>query len=210
MGAPLPRYIQRRLGAENRHRGDFATLSYQHWGWGGDLWWMLSHLGPSGLLRDSGGAEVMKVSPAAGKPAEASMLVTYPDSSRPTYTEAPDPLVSAPAGCLRDVGHRGSAFEKAFNERTHPCHQSGHLPVPCPEEHRTVRCFLGMDTHALSLPALASALEVLAANGVEVMLSQGMNTPDACRLHAILTYNRRRKTGLADGIVVHASTQPAT
>jgi len=61
-GAPFPRYIQRRLGAKTGTGGDFATLSYQHWGWGGDLVWMVLLIGPSGLSQDSGGAEVMKVS----------------------------------------------------------------------------------------------------------------------------------------------------
>jgi phosphoglucomutase len=90
----------------------------------------------------------------------------------------------------------------------YPRHQSGHLPVP-KQQKIDGPLFLGMDTHALSVPALASALEVLAANGVEVMIAEGDEyTPTPVISHAILTYNRGRKTGLADGIVITPSHNP--
>ena len=123
-------------------------------------------------MRDFGGAEVMKVSPAAGKPAEASMLVDVPRLVTAYYTEAPDPLVSAQRVAFGTSGHRGSAFEKAFNEQ-HILAISQAICLYRAQKKIDGPLFLGMDTHALSVPALSSALEVLAANGVEVMLSQG-------------------------------------
>ena len=150
----------------------------------------------------------MKVSPAAGKPAEASMLVDVPRLVTAYYTEAPDPLVSAQRVAFGTSGHRGSAFEKAFNER-HILAISQAICLYRAQKKIDGPLFLGMDTHALSVPALSSALEVLAANGVEVMLSQGDEyTPTPAVSHAILTYNRGRKTGLADGIVVTPSHNP--
>jgi len=105
-------------------------------------------------------------------------------------------------------GHRGSAFDKAFNE----WHILAITQAICLYRKRRKidgPLFLGMDTHALSVPALASALEVLAANGVEVMLAEGDEyTPTPVVSHAILTYDRGRKTGLADGIVITPSHNP--
>jgi len=150
----------------------------------------------------------MKVSPAAGKPAEASMLVDVPRLVTAYYTEAPDPLVSAQRVAFGTSGHRGSAFEKAFNEQ-HILAISQAICLYRAQKKIDGPLFLGMDTHALSVPALSSALEVLAANGVEVMLSQGDEyTPTPAVSHAILTYNRGRKTGLANGIVVTPSHNP--
>ena len=105
-------------------------------------------------------------------------------------------------------GHRGSAFEKAFNE-WHILAISQAICLYRKQKKIDGPLFLGMDTHALSVPALASALEVLAANGVEVMIAQGDEyTPTPVISHAILTYNRGRKTGLADGIVITPSHNP--
>jgi phosphoglucomutase len=105
-------------------------------------------------------------------------------------------------------GHRGSAFEKAFNER-HILAISQAICLYREQKRINGPLFLGMDTHALSVPALASALEVLAANNVEVMIAQGDEyTPTPAVSHAILTYNRGRKTGLADGIVITPSHNP--
>jgi len=105
-------------------------------------------------------------------------------------------------------GHRGSAFDKAFNE-WHILAISQAICLYRKRQKIDGPLFLGMDTHALSVPALASALEVLAANGVEVMLAEGDEyTPTPAISHAILTYNRRRKTGLADGIVITPSHNP--
>jgi phosphoglucomutase len=150
----------------------------------------------------------MKVSPFAGKPAEASMLVNVPSLVTAYYTEKPDPSVLAQRVAFGTSGHRGSAFEKAFNE----WHILAISQAICLYRKQTKiegPLFLGMDTHSLSVPAQASALEVLAANGVEVMLAQRDEyTPTPVVSHAILTYNRGRKTGLADGIVITPSHNP--
>jgi phosphoglucomutase len=150
----------------------------------------------------------MKVSPSAGKPAEASMLVNVPRLVTAYYTEVPDPSVPEQRVAFGTSGHRGSAFQKAFNE-WHILAISQAICLYREQKKIDGPLFLGMDTHALSVPALASALEVLAANGVEVMLARGDEyTPTPAVSHAILTYNRGRKTGLADGIVVTPSHNP--
>ena len=150
----------------------------------------------------------MKVSPCAGKPAEASMLVNVPRLVTAYYTEVPDPSVPEQRVAFGTSGHRGSAFEKAFNE-WHILAISQAICLYRKQKKIDGPLFLGMDTHALSVPALASALEVLAANGVEVMIAEGDEyTPTPAISHAILTYNRGRKTGLADGIVITPSHNP--
>ncbi len=150
----------------------------------------------------------MKVSSRAGKLAEASMLVDVPRLVTAYYTEKPDPSVPEQRVAFGTSGHRGSAFETAFNER-HILAISQAICLYRKQEKIDGPLFLGMDTHALSVPALASALEVLAANGVEVMLAAGDEyTPTPAISHAILTYNRARKTGLADGIVITPSHNP--
>ena len=112
----------------------------------------------------------MNVSPLAGKPAQPSMLVNVPKLITAYYTDVPDPSMPAQRVSFGTSGHRGSAFQKAFNERhilaisQAICLYRGQQKIDGP-------LFLGMDTHALSVPALASALEVLAANGVEVMIA---------------------------------------
>jgi phosphoglucomutase len=151
---------------------------------------------------------VMKISPHAGKPAEASMLVNVPRLLTAYYTEIPDPSVPAQRVAFGTSGHRGSAFDKAFNE-WHILAISQAICLYRKLHRIDGPLFLGMDTHALSVPALASALEVLAANGVEVMLSEGNEyTPTPVISHAILAYNRGRKNGLADGIVITPSHNP--
>ena len=150
----------------------------------------------------------MKVSPLAGKPAETSMLVDVPRLITAYYAEAPDPSAPEQRVKFGTSGHRGSAFDKSFNE----WHILAITQAICLYRERQKidgPLFLGMDTHALSVPALASALEVLAANGVEVMLAEKEEyTPTPVISHAILTYNRGRKTGLADGIVITPSHNP--
>jgi phosphoglucomutase len=150
----------------------------------------------------------MKISPFAGKPAEASMLVNVPKLVAAYYTEIPDPFEPEQRVSFGTSGHRGSSFDKAFNEpqilaiSQAICLYRAQQKIDGP-------LFLGMDTHALSVPALSSALEVLAANGVEVMLAEGDEyTPTPVISHAILTYNFGRKTGLADGIVITPSHNP--
>jgi phosphoglucomutase len=150
----------------------------------------------------------MKVSPFAGKPAEASMLVHVPRLVAAYYNEVPDPAVPAQRVAFGTSGHRGSSFDKAFNER-HILAISQAICLYRKQQKIDGPLFLGMDTHALSVPAHASALEVLAANGVEVMIAAGDEyTPTPTISHAILTYNRGRKTGLADGIVITPSHNP--
>jgi phosphoglucomutase len=150
----------------------------------------------------------MKVSFYAGKPAEPSMLVNVPRLITAYYKETPDPSVPEQRVAFGTSGHRGSALEKTFNE----WHILAISQAICLYRNRCKidgPLFLGMDTHALSTPAFASALEVLAANGVEVMISEGDEyTPTPAISHAILSYNRNRKTGLADGIVITPSHNP--
>jgi phosphoglucomutase len=151
---------------------------------------------------------LIKVSPFAGKPAEPSMLVNIPKLITAYYTGIPDPSVPEQRVVFGTSGHRGSAFEKSFNE----WHILAITQAICLYRKRQKidgPLFLGMDTHALSVPALASSLEVLAANGVQVMIAEREEyTPTPVVSHAILTYNRSRKTGLADGIVITPSHNP--
>jgi phosphoglucomutase len=150
----------------------------------------------------------MKVSPCAGKPAEAALLVNVPRLVTAYYTEMPDPAVPEQRVAFGTSGHRGSAFEKAFNE-WHILAISQAIFLYREQKGIDGPLFLGMDTHALSVPACATALEVLAANGVEVMIAAGEEyTPTPAISHAILTYNRGRKTGRADGIVITPSHNP--
>ena len=114
----------------------------------------------------------MEVSPCAGKPAEASMLVNVPRLVTAYYTEAPDPSVPEQRVAFGTSGHRGSAFERAFNE-WHILAISQAICLHREQKKIDGPLFLGIDTHALSVPAHASALEVLAANGVEVMIARG-------------------------------------
>ena len=150
----------------------------------------------------------MNISPLAGKPPSPGMLADVPQLVTAYYTLAPDPSVPAQRVAFGTSGHRGSSLDKAFNER-HVLAISQAICLYRAQHRIDGPLFLGMDTHALSAPALASALEVLAANGVEVMLSEGdAYTPTPAISHAILTYNRGRRRGLADGIVITPSHNP--
>ncbi len=150
----------------------------------------------------------MNLSPSAGKPAEPSMLVNVASLITAYYTEAPDPAAPEQRVSFGTSGHRGSSFDKSFNER-HILAISQAICLYRKQERIDGPLFMGMDTHALSVPALASALEVLAANGVDVMLAKDDEyTPTPAISHAILTYNCGRKTGLADGIVITPSHNP--
>jgi len=136
------------------------------------------------------------------------MLVNVPRLVTAYYTEQPDPSVPEQRVAFGTSGHRGSAFDKAFNE-WHILAISQAICLYREQKKIDGPLFLGMDTHALSVPALASALEVLAANGVEVMLAEGDEyTPTPAVSHAILTYNHARKIGVADGIVITPSHNP--
>jgi phosphoglucomutase len=150
----------------------------------------------------------MKISPYAGKPAEPAMLVNVPKLITAYYTEVPDPSMPAQRVAFGTSGHRGSAFDKAFNE-WHILAISQAICLYRKQRKIDGPLFLGLDTHALSVPAITSALEVLAANRVEVMIAdKDEYTPTPVISHAIITYNRGRKTGLADGIVITPSHNP--
>jgi phosphoglucomutase len=148
----------------------------------------------------------MPVSPLAGKPADPATLVNVPRLVTAYYTERPDPAVPAERVVFGTSGHRGSSFDRAFNE----AHILAITQAIC--EYRKAHgidgpLFIGFDTHALSEPAFASALEVLAANGVDVMTDDAY-TPTPVISHAVLTYNRGRRQGQADGIVITPSHNP--
>jgi phosphoglucomutase len=148
------------------------------------------------------------VSPFAGKPATPAMLVDVPKLVTAYYIEVPDSSVPEQQVAFGTSGHRGSALEHTFNQS----HVLAISQAIC--DYRKAQgidgpLFLGIDTHALSVPACASAVEVLAANGVEIMLAaKDEYTPTPVISHAILTYNRHRNAGLADGIVITPSHNP--
>lgn len=150
----------------------------------------------------------MKVSSAAGKPADPSILVNVPKLIADYYELRPDPSDPTQRVVFGTSGHRGSATDEAFNE----WHILAITQAIC--DYRRLQSidgplFLGMDTHALSEPAFRSALEVLAANNVEVMLSEGTPyTPTPAVSHSILHCNRGKEAGLADGIVITPSHNP--
>jgi len=148
------------------------------------------------------------VSPRAGKPVDPSDLVNLPRLITAYFTIKPDPANPAQRVAFGTSGHRGTAFAGSFNED----HILAITQAICLYRKRAGidgPLFIGIDSHALSEPALASALEVLAANGVETMIDQdGGYTPTPVISHAILTYNRGRTSGLADGIVVTPSHNP--
>jgi phosphoglucomutase len=150
----------------------------------------------------------VRISPLAGKPATVAMLVDVPRLVTAYYTEVPDSSVQEQRVAFGTSGHRGSAFENTFNQ----WHVLAISQAICDNRKRRGiggPLFLGIDTHALSVPACASALEVLAANGVDVMLAERDEyTPTPAVSHAILTYNRGRTAGFADGIVITPSHNP--
>lgn len=148
------------------------------------------------------------VSPLAGQPTNPSMLANIPRLVTAYYTGRPDPSIPEQRVAFGTSGHRGSSLKLSFNE-AHILATSQAICLYRQQQHIDGPLYLGMDTHALSEPALASTLEVLAANGVIVMVDQDNGyTPTPVISHAILTYNRERKTGLADGIVITPSHNP--
>jgi len=150
----------------------------------------------------------MAISPLAGKPADASILINVPQLVTAYYTGRPDPSVPAQRVVFGTSGHRGSALDNAFNE-AHILAITQAICLYRKQQSIDGPLYIGIDTHALSEPAFASALEVLAANGVDVMVDANNGyTPTPVISHAILTYNRGRKRGLADGIVITPSHNP--
>ena len=148
------------------------------------------------------------ISPLAGKPAPSSVLIDVEKLVAAYFSECPDPTVAAQRVAFGTSGHRGSAFDVSFNE----WHVLAITQAIC--DHRRGRgitgpLFLGRDTHALSAPACDSALEVLAANGVDVVLATGDEfTPTPAISHAIVKHNRAGAGTVADGIVVTPSHNP--
>ena len=144
----------------------------------------------------------------AGQPAPASILVDVGKLLSAYSTEKPDPALREQRVSFGTSGHRGSSFKRSFNEN----HLAAITQAVCEyraTQHTTGPLYLGKDTHALSEPAFVTALEVLSANGVEVMIDQDEGfTPTPAISHAILTYNRGRVSGLADGIVITPSHNP--
>ena len=150
----------------------------------------------------------MALHPLAGKPAPHDLLINVPRLIAAYYTVHPDPANPAQAVAFGTSGHRGSSTSGSFNED----HILATSQAIC--EYRRGQgisgpLYLGMDTHALSEPALISAVEVLAANGVNVVIQAGHSyTPTPVISHAILTYNQGRTSGLADGVVITPSHNP--
>ncbi len=150
----------------------------------------------------------MRVSPLAGKPADPSRLVDPDRLVRAYFEKVPDPSVPEQRVVFGTSGHRGSPLQTSFNE-AHILAISQSICLYRRDRSIDGPLFLGLDTHAVSEPAFQSALEVLAANGVEVMLAESEKfTPTPAVSHAILTYNRGRRRGLADGIVITPSHNP--
>ncbi len=150
----------------------------------------------------------MNISPLAGKPATKEMLVNVPRLITAYYSGKPDVSVPEQLVSFGTSGHRGSAFKNSFNENhilaitQAICLYRNQLKIDGP-------LFIGFDTHALSAPAFTTAMEVLAANGVNVMISEKNEyTPTPVISHAVLKYNQSRKDGLADGIVITPSHNP--
>ena len=150
----------------------------------------------------------MSISPLAGKPAEPAMLANVARLVTAYYTERPDPSIPEQRVAFGTSGHRGSAFDVAFNE-LHIVATTQAICMYRKGQGIDGPLFLGMDTHALSEPAFASAMEVLAANGVETMIDRERGyTPTPAISHEIINYNRGRQRGLADGIVITPSHNP--
>src|SRR6266542_2561049 len=148
------------------------------------------------------------LSPQAGKPADPARLVDIPKLITAYFTGRPDPGVASQQVSFGTSGHRGSSLELSFNE-WHILAITQAIVEYRAANNITGPLFLGIDTHALSEPAQATALEVLAANQVEVMIPDGTDyTPTPAISHAILTYNRNRTQAPADGIVITPSHNP--
>ena len=148
------------------------------------------------------------INPLAGTIAPPSMLVNVPRLVTAYFANKPDPKIPSQRVAFGTSGHRGSAFNHAFNE----AHILSISQALCDHRARSGisgPLFVGIDTHALAEPAFVSALEVFAANGIDVMIDRHDGyTPTPVISHAILTYNRSREAGLADGVVISPSHNP--
>ena len=150
----------------------------------------------------------MSTNKLAGKRAPHELLINTPRLVSAYYTYKPDPSVREQRVAFGTSGHRGSSLKGSFNE--------DHVLAICQAicEYRKSQgingpLYLGMDTHALSEPAFATAVEVFAANGVDTFIQEGLGyTPTPVISLAILTYNQGKKSGLADGVVITPSHNP--
>ena len=150
----------------------------------------------------------MAVHEFAGKPAPPELLVNIPRLVTAYYSQQPDPTNRKEQVSFGTSGHRGSSLDNSFNDH--------HIAAICQAlcEYRSARkiggpLYIGMDTHALSEPALTTAVEVFAANGVDIVLQQGGGyTPTPVISHSILAHNRRATGGIADGVVITPSHNP--
>jgi phosphoglucomutase len=150
----------------------------------------------------------MSISPLAGQLLPADLLVDLPKLIEAYYTNKPDVSIAEQRVSFGTSGHRGSSFNTSFNEN-HVLAISQAICDYRAQAGITGPLYVGIDTHALSEPAQISAVEVFAANGIEIMLAKyGEYTPTPAISHAILTYNRGRTSGLADGIVITPSHNP--
>ena len=151
----------------------------------------------------------MNVSPKAGQPVDHDMLVNVPRLVTAYYSLRPDPAIAEQRVAFGTSGHRGSAFDTAFNE-AHILAITQAICLYRRKQGIDGPLFLGIDTHALSEPAFATALEVLAANGVDTMIDERDGyTPTPAISHAILTYNRGRTLGSRRRHRRHAIAQSA-
>ena len=150
----------------------------------------------------------MPTSQLAGKPAPSELLINVPRLVSAYYTSQPDPAIPSQKVAFGTSGHRGSSAKLTFNEN--------HVLAICQAicEYRATQgytgpLYLGMDTHALSEAAFATAVEVFAANQVDLMIQSGLSyTPTPAISHAILGYNRGKTNGFADGVVITPSHNP--
>ena len=150
----------------------------------------------------------MSTHPLAGQVAPYEMLINVPRLISAYYTYQPDPADSAQRVAFGTSGHRGSSLNHSFNE-AHILAISQAISELRKSQGISGPLYLGMDTHALSEPALYSAIEVFAANEVETFIQQGIGyTPTPVISYAILTYNQGRRSGLADGVVITPSHNP--
>lgn len=150
----------------------------------------------------------MALHPLAGKPAPHNLLTNIPQLVTAYYSNSPDPNDIAQQVAFGTSGHRGTSFANSFNE-THILAISQAICEYRQQQGYSGPLYLGMDTHALSEPALTTAIEVMAANGVELVIQAGRGyTPTPVISHAILSANRDRKSSLADGVVITPSHNP--
>jgi phosphoglucomutase len=152
--------------------------------------------------------EAMSISPLAGKPATQDLLIDVDQLISAYYTQNPDPMVSAQRVSFGTSGHRGSSFDCAFNE-DHILAISQAIVEFRKKQGTSGPLYIGKDTHALSEPAMRTAVEVFAANDVDIILQEGFGyTPTPVISRLILTYNQGRSKGKADGVVITPSHNP--